>query len=154
MSTRSVRVVLFAVSVAFLTALGACMSPAKTAAAGLVDGALAACPSSPNCVCSAVSVDATHAIEPFALDGNAADAIDALTTIIASMPRTRVVTASDSYLHAEFTSRILRFVDDVEFHVDPAHAVIHVRSASRVGHSDLGANRARVERLRDAWSNR
>jgi uncharacterized protein (DUF1499 family) len=66
------------------------------------------------------------------------------------MPRTVVVTKTDQYLHAEVTSRIYRFVDDVEFYVDKQAGVIHCRSASRVGYSDFGVNRARIEQIRAA----
>jgi uncharacterized protein (DUF1499 family) len=62
-----------------------------------------------------------------------------------------VVARTESYLHAEFTSLFFRFVDDVEFLVDDAAKVIHVRSASRLGRSDLGVNRKRVERIRARW---
>lgn len=67
------------------------------------------------------------------------------------MPRARVVTATDDYLHVEFTSAIWRFVDDVVFTVDGVARLIHVRSASRVGHYDFGANRRRVEAIRVAF---
>jgi uncharacterized protein (DUF1499 family) len=67
------------------------------------------------------------------------------------MQGAQVVTVTPDYLHAEFTTRWLRFVDDVEFVVAPAERVIHVRSASRVGREDLGTNRRRVEAIRAAW---
>jgi len=70
------------------------------------------------------------------------------------MSRVRIVTAGETYLHAEFTSAVFRFVDDVEFLLDDAEKVVHVRSASRVGHSDLGVNRKRVEALREAFEGR
>jgi uncharacterized protein (DUF1499 family) len=71
--------------------------------------------------------------------------------IIASLPRAKVMTDSDTYLHVEFRSLVFRFVDDVEFLADDDAKVIHVRSASRVGHSDLGANRRRIETIRARW---
>jgi uncharacterized protein (DUF1499 family) len=74
-----------------------------------------------------------------------------LTAIVQTFPRTSVITVSDSYLHAEFTSAIFRFVDDLEFLVDDTAKVIHVRSASRLGTSDLGVNRKRVEEIRRRW---
>jgi uncharacterized protein (DUF1499 family) len=61
------------------------------------------------------------------------------------MPRSRLVSSRDGYLHAEFRSRLLGFVDDVEFSIDEAEQLIHFRSASRVGYSDLGVNRKRME---------
>jgi uncharacterized protein (DUF1499 family) len=70
---------------------------------------------------------------------------------IATIPRMTIVTEAGDYLHAEATSRLFRFVDDVEFYVDRAAKVIHFRSASRVGRSDLGVNRARMEQIRAAF---
>jgi uncharacterized protein (DUF1499 family) len=70
---------------------------------------------------------------------------------VSGLSRVRIVTQRDDYLHAEFTTPLLRFVDDVEFLADPAAGVIHVRSASRVGYSDLGVNRRRVRRIREAF---
>jgi uncharacterized protein (DUF1499 family) len=66
------------------------------------------------------------------------------------MPRTRVVSEEANYLHAEFTSRLFRFVDDVEFHVDENAGLIQFRSASRAGRNDFGVNRARMEQIRAA----
>jgi uncharacterized protein (DUF1499 family) len=83
--------------------------------------------------------------------GGAEEAWGRLGALLTAWPRTRVVTATGSYVHAECHSRIFRFVDDVEFLLDRAAGVIHVRSASRAGHSDLGVNRARVEALRRAF---
>jgi len=117
---------------------------------GTHDGKLAPCPSSPNCV-SSQSTDDAHRIAPLTYSGRAADAMKKLTAIIQAFPRTSVITVSDSYLHAEVTSAIFRFVDDLEFLVDDAAKVIHVRSASRMGYSDLGVNRKRVEQIRLRW---
>ena len=74
----------------------------------------------------------------------------ALQQVVTTAPGARVVRASPEYLYAEFRSRVMRFVDDVEFALDAARGVIHVRSASRVGVRDFGVNRARVEALRTA----
>jgi uncharacterized protein (DUF1499 family) len=71
---------------------------------------------------------------------------------VLSQPRTTLAEQRPGYLRFEFRSRIFRFVDDVEFLADPAAGVIHVRSASRTGHSDLGVNRRRIEILRSLWS--
>lgn len=110
------------------------------------------CPESPNCVCSrAAPVDITHHIEPFELNGNPSTAIDRIESLLAEQPNVRILRRSETYLHAEFTTSWLRFRDDVEFEIDAVASILHVRSASRVGRSDLGANRARVERLRQLW---
>ena len=66
------------------------------------------------------------------------------------MPRTKIVTENETYLYAEFASNLMGFVDDVEFYLDKTAGVIHVRSASRLGQSDLGVNRQRIEAIRAA----
>jgi uncharacterized protein (DUF1499 family) len=117
---------------------------------GVKDGMLAPCPSSPNCV-STRSEDPRHAIAPLSFSGNAAEARGRLLGVLASTKRCKVVIADDTYIHAEFTSALFRFVDDVEFQIDPEARLIHFRSASRLGHSDLGVNRRRMEALRAAF---
>ena len=114
---------------------------------GLSNGRLAECPSSPNCVCTQTD-ESSHWIEPIPLEMDAADATKKIESIIAGMPGGRLVKSSDDYLHAEFCSRIFRFVDDVEFFVDRENRKLHFRSASRTGYSDMGANRARMEEFR------
>lgn len=114
---------------------------------GLIDGKLRACPSSPNCVCSQ-DADTEHSIPALKYSGDAMAAWERLQAVVRALPRTRVVTADDKYLHVEFTTALLRFVDDVEFLLDSEAKKIDVRSASRVGHSDLGTNRRRVEEIR------
>ena len=112
---------------------------------GLVAGRLAACPDSPNCVCSQEADDAHH-VEPLRYRGSAAEARGRLLRIVETDPRAELVAVTDDYLHAEYRAMI--FVDDVEFYLPAEQPVVHVRSASRVGHSDLGANRRRVEAIR------
>ena len=111
---------------------------------------LTPCPSSPNCV-SSLSRDRNHAIEPLQFTGSGDEARQRLAGILAKMKRARVTVAERDYIHAEFRSRIFRFVDDVEFWFSDEKKIIHVKSASRIGYSDLGANRRRVERLRRAF---
>ena len=117
---------------------------------GVVNGRLASCPSSPNCV-STEATDVKHLIVAIAFDEAPAQAFERLKKAIVAVPRLKIVTESGDYLHAEATSLVFRFVDDVEFFVDREMKVIHFRSASRVGHSDLGANRARMERIREIF---
>ncbi|MEA5419462.1 DUF1499 domain-containing protein [Spirulina sp. CCNP1310] len=109
---------------------------------GVKQGKLAPCPGTPNCVCSQ-SLAAGSKIEPLP-----AIAIPQLRQIIESMERTRIIKATEDYLYAEFTSKLMGFVDDVEFYGDRTANVTHVRSASRLGKSDLGVNRQRVEAIR------
>jgi uncharacterized protein (DUF1499 family) len=118
---------------------------------GVRDGALARCPASPNCVSSQASDDA-HAVAPFAYADDPRAALGRLAGIISTRPGARIVTREPDYLHAEFESKLMGFVDDLELRVDPAARVIHVRSASRLGHRDFGVNRARVESLRAAFA--
>lgn len=108
---------------------------------------LAPCPSSPNCV-STTAQDQEHAITPFRYEKSRAEAQEALKAVLRSLPRTKLVEEDESYQHYEFTSLLLRFVDDVEFLFDEATKTIHFRSASRTGHSDLGVNRRRMEEIR------
>ncbi len=115
-----------------------------------VSGILAPCPSSPNCVCSQ-DPDSDHQIAPLAFTDSPDAAWIRLKRVVGEFPRTRIVEERPDYLRAEFTTAILRFVDDVEFLMDGPGRRIQVRSASRVGHSDLGANRERVEQLRAAF---
>jgi uncharacterized protein (DUF1499 family) len=136
----------WALTMAILSALAR-----RPAGLGVRDGRLAACPGTPNCVCSQ-EADAGHAIEPFRFEGSPDEAWQRLGAIVADWPRTRVVTSSDTYLHAESKSLVFRFTDDVEFLLDRDARLIHVRSASRAGRSDLGVNRRRVESLRAAFT--
>jgi uncharacterized protein (DUF1499 family) len=117
---------------------------------GVKDGKLAPCPSSPNCV-SSQSTDREHAVDPLVFRGTVAEAHAAIKKILLSMNRSRIVTETDNYIHVEFTSAVFRFVDDVEFWFDGRAKVIHIRSAARLGYSDLGVNRKRVEDIQARW---
>ena len=105
------------------------------------------CPSSPNCV-STQAQDAGHAIAPIRYRKPRVEVKEALKEFIRSLPRTKLVVEDESYLHYEFTSLLLRFVDDVEFLFDDETKTIHFRSASRTGYGDLGVNRKRMEQVR------
>lgn len=132
--------------------LSACAG-AGTSSLGVEDGRLSPCPDRPNCV-SSQSTDPAHAVAPFAYAGTAAEAIANLKTIVGQMKRVKIVKESPAYLHVTFTSFLFRFVDDVEFVIDDATKVIHIRSASRTGYSDLGVNRRRVEKIHAFWESR
>ena len=112
------------------------------------DTALAPCPDTPNCV-SSLAPDVEHRVEPFTISGGAIGWA-ALRDAVAAMPRTTIVDEREGYLHAECRSRIFRFVDDLELHQESSGSRVDVRSASRVGHGDMGVNRERVESLRAA----
>ena len=108
---------------------------------------LAPCPASPNCV-STQAQDESHSIAPIRYRKSRVEAKEGLKEVIRSFPRTNLVEEDESYLHYEFTSLLLRFVDDVEFVFDDETKTIHFRSASRTGYGDLGVNRARMEQVR------
>lgn len=114
---------------------------------GLKDGRFAPCPDKPNCV-STFASDEEHKIEPISFTGSAAEAKARLKAVLAKMSRAHIVSEKENYLHVEFTSLIWRFVDDVQFYIDDNAKLIHFKSASRIGHSDLGANRNRMEKIR------
>lgn len=112
---------------------------------GAIDGKLARCPNTPNCVSSEASGSASMPPIPFSIAAD--ETVGVIRKIVEQLPRARVVTANHDYLHVEFVSLVFRFVDDVEFQVDATNRVVHFRSASRAGKSDLGANRARMQEL-------
>ena len=116
---------------------------------GLTDGRLPRCKRSPNCVSSqADPSDSEHSIAPIRFKGTAIEAMAAVRKAVESIERATVVRHEGNYLYAEFRSKLLGFVDDVEFTFDEKAGVIHVRSASRLGRKDFGVNRTRVEALR------
>lgn len=111
------------------------------------DHRLAPCPSSPNCV-STLSDSEQHAIAPFRYNKTMAEAKAVLKQIIGEMSRTELVQEEEGYFHYEVSSFLFRFVDDVELLFDEDAKTIHFRSASRVGYSDFGVNRSRMEEVR------
>lgn len=117
---------------------------------GMDNGNLMPCPASPNCV-SSHETDPSRSVEPLRYTVPRKQAWDAVLSILNESPRARVVTTHDNYIHAEFRSRVFGFVDDMEFFFDDAAPLIHVRSASRIGYSDLGVNRKRVEAFRERF---
>jgi len=116
-------------------------------APALVSGALTHCPEKPNCVCSEFDEDTAHYIEPLDYSGVPAEKVWGEISRIIEELGGQVVVNNDDYLAATFSSSVFGFVDDVEFRLDPSQKRIQVRSASRVGHSDLGVNRKRVETM-------
>lgn len=123
------------------------MTSSRPTTLGLHGGRLAPCPDTPNCV-SSLAERPSQAVLPFVLDRPVAEAKAMMKQALTALPRTQLIREEANYLHFEFRSFLFRFVDDVELHFDEATKVIHIRSASRVGHSDLGVNRRRVEVIR------
>ncbi len=116
---------------------------------GVNNGGLAECPDNPNCVCT--DCEGPGKMDPFQFEGDPGPAKDALKKALAQNG-VALVEETDAYLRAVATTPIMRFHDDLEFLVDAPNHLIHFRSASRLGHSDLGKNRARVEKIRAAFS--
>ena len=114
---------------------------------GVGPSGLRNCPKSPNCV-SSKAKDKQHAIEPFRLKGDPKESWPLIQDEIASMAGWVIVTATANYIHAECKSRTFRFIDDLELYFNLSNGIISIRSASRTGYSDFGANRRRVELLR------
>ena len=116
---------------------------------GVKAGRLAPPKSTPNCVSSqADAADAEHYIAPIPFKGDAAAAMAAVRKAVEGMRDSTIVRVEGNYLHAEYRTKTMRFVDDVEFLYDDKAGLIHVRSAARRGRRDFGVNRARVESLR------
>lgn len=141
----AVLLLVLAGTMAFLS----CMSKAPENI-GLQNGKLADCPSSPNCVCSQQDKnDEEHFIDSLPFSSSPALALEKIKTALNEIPRTKIVSETENYLHVECTSLIFRFTDDLEIFIDESSKQIHFRSASRVGHSDLGVNRKRVNKLKE-----
>ena len=129
-----------------LTALSCTARPPK---AGLLAGRLRPCPSKPNCICSEdKKTDAW--VEPLTFQGPPARVWERLKTALQEIGGT-IRHQDDEYIWATFSTRVFRFIDDVEFRMVADQNTIHVRSASRVGYSDLGLNKRRMERLRSRF---
>jgi uncharacterized protein (DUF1499 family) len=151
--TFAIFVIVFAVLILASARLGL-FSGSTPANLGLREGKLKPPSKTPNSVSSQAALwpDAQQreaaAIAPLALKGDGPATIARLAQIIEGMDGARIVERRPDYVYAQFTTKWMRFVDDTEFWFDPAAGVIQVRSASRVGRSDLGVNRARIEAIR------
>ena len=119
---------------------------------GVKNGQLRNCPDSPNCVCSQCNPeDKLHYIKPLTYQESLETAYQKLIKTIEADKSTKIITKSFHYIYVEYTSKIFRFVDDVEFYFPKNKKIIHIRSASRLGRSDLGVNRKRIEKLRKKY---
>ena len=114
---------------------------------------LAPCPETPNCV-STLSTGEKNKITPLTYNTETKVAMSKLVEVIHSMKRIKIAAQTENYLYTEFTSGFWRFVDDVEFSFDEEKKVIHFRSASRLGKSDFGVNRERMEEIRKQFNER
>lgn len=137
-----------ALALPLLVLLSACRGTAPDNL-GIHNGQLSTCPDSPNCVNSQAS-DARHAIAPLPLQGSAEETQARLKALLSEEPRVSLVEEAPGYLRAEFSSTLMRFVDDVEFMIGAS--AVEVRSASRLGYADFDVNRKRIEHLRQRLS--
>jgi uncharacterized protein (DUF1499 family) len=119
---------------------------------GVQAGKLKPCPNKPNCVSSQVEASDSHYIAPLAFSGSASDAIMRIKKIIAGQERTQLISEAPNYLYAEFKSKLMGYVDDVEFYADENARLIHVRSASRLGYRDFNVNRERIKAIHEQFS--
>ncbi len=136
--------------VILLTLISSLILPAAWAdssSLGVDNGHLSSCPASNNCVVSQ-DADPKHAIDPITYHVDRNTVRETLLKVLSVVPRTEVIEQQDNYIHALSKSRIFKFTDDVEFYLPENESVIHLRSASRIGESDLGVNRRRLEQLR------
>jgi len=127
-----------------------CASPGS-GPAGLTNGKLAPCPGRPNCVSSEDHAEEPSRVKPLGFTGKPEDAWACLKRAVQGIGGTIEREDSD-YIWVVFKTKLFRFVDDMELRMDAPDALIHVRSASRVGYSDFGVNRRRVEALRLKFS--
>ncbi|MCK5359556.1 MAG: DUF1499 domain-containing protein [Gammaproteobacteria bacterium] len=116
----------------------------------LVKGSLRPCPQTPNCV-SSEALDGSKKIAPISFSTTPETAWDKLKTDIEKTGGV-VMQQEQDYMRATFSTRLFRFVDDMEFRMLAEDKIIHVRSGSRVGKSDIGVNRKNVERLRKQFA--
>lgn len=133
--------------VLLIVAIAGGISPKSIEAAGMEPAGLKDCPGSPNCVFSEAA-DPEHRVDSFRLKGDSEKIWPAVLRVVAAMPRTDIISATDNYIRTECKSRLFGFVDDLELFLTPATGKVSVRSASRSGYYDFGVNRKRIEYLR------
>ena len=112
------------------------------------------CPSSPNCVCTIDAEVSKKKMDALSYSGSLAEAKNALKETIVGMKRTQLQAEEPDYLHFTFKTALGGFIDDVEFEFDDTNKKIHFRSASRVGYSDMGANKRRMKKVEKVWAKR
>lgn len=132
----------------FTTILTACAGKSANHL-GVSDGRLTTCPRSPNCV-SSQAEDEAHRIAPLVFKDTPDMAFARLKQVLDGQGDTTIIEERPGYLRVEFHT--LLFVDDGEFLLDVEQRLIQVRSASRLGYSDLGKNRRRLEEIRQSFT--
>ena len=120
---------------------------------GVNSGQLKPCPDKPNCV-NSQTADKIHFIQPMHFSGTGQDAQERLLQVLKALQQTKIVAVQENYIRVEFTSKVFRFIDDAEFYflsAENGKTIINLRSASRIGHSDFGVNRERIEQIRNKF---
>lgn len=120
---------------------------------GMINNKFKPCPKTPNCVSTmAPKEDKKHFITPISYNSSQEEAVEKMIQIINSLKGTTITVKDINYIHAIFSTKLLRFKDDVEFYFDDSSKLIHFKSASRIGSSDLGTNRKRMEKIKNLYS--
>lgn len=120
---------------------------------GMINNKFKPCPKTPNCVSTmAPKEDKKHFITPISYNSSQEEAVEKMIQIINSLKGTTITVKDINYIHAIFSTKLLRFKDDVEFYFDDSSKIIHFKSASRIGSSDLGTNRKRMEKIKNLYS--
>ena len=132
------------------------MASREGRAIGLVDGQLARCSAKPNCVCSENPDDSSHYVEPLVIPARIenSERLHQLIKIVLEEVGGEIQIQSNAYFAATFESRFLGFIDDVEVRIDMPRQRVYLRSASRIGYSDMGANLKRVNRITELLNKR
>jgi len=119
---------------------------------GIINGKFKLCPKTPNCVSTMAPKEDKHYISPISYYSSQEEAVEKIIQIINSFKRSTIIVKEIDYIHAIFSTKLLKFKDDVEFYFDDQNKIIHFKSASRIGSSDLGTNRKRMEKIRKLYS--
>jgi len=147
------RFLIGVLSVAAMGCLNAC-GMKRPDHLSVVGAALTPCPDSPNCVSSAADQHSDQYLAPFQLKDTSPSVWDEMVNAVLTLPRTRVITRTDNYLHIECRSQVFGFVDDLELYLQSSEEQIAFRSAARLGYSDFSVNRTRLEKLRFSLASR
>ena len=122
----------------------------NTKTLGVTNGQLAAMPKSPNAVSSQTD-DSGKMVDALAMTGTESQTKQKIISCLKEMGSNKIEDDTENYVYSVFTSRIMRFKDDVELYIDQSAQLVHFRSASRIGHSDLGANRKRYQAFKELY---
>lgn len=117
---------------------------------GVQEGKLAEMPNSPNAV-SSQTREVDKRVEPLLFKGTLEESKKNIENIIKEFEGAKIITNEKNYIHVVFSTKIMKYKDDVEFFFDESSKIIEFRSASRIGKSDLGMNRKRYEAIKELY---